>query len=34
VPTAPAVVNAVNRALGTTLTELPLTPEKVLAALL
>lgn len=33
IPVAPAVVNAVNRALGTTLTDLPLTPEKVLAAL-
>ena len=33
VPAAPAVVNAVNRALGTTLTDLPLTPDKVLAAL-
>jgi len=33
VPTAPAVVNAMNHALGTTLTELPVTPERVLAAL-
>ena len=33
VPAAPAVVNAVNRALGTALTDLPLTPDKVLAAL-
>lgn len=33
VPTAAAVVNAVNRALGTSLTELPLTPERVMAAL-
>ncbi len=33
VPAAPAIVNAVNRALGTTLTDLPLTPDKVLAAL-
>ncbi len=33
VPVAPAVVNAVNRALGTTLTDLPLTPERILAAL-
>ena len=32
VPTAAAVVNAVNRALGTELTELPLTPERVLEA--
>jgi xanthine dehydrogenase molybdenum-binding subunit len=33
VPAAPAIVNAVNRALGTTLAQLPLTPERVLAAL-
>lgn len=33
VPTAAAVVNAVNRALGTALTDLPLTPERVMAAL-
>ncbi len=33
VPTVPAVVNAVNRALGTTLSDMPLTPDKVLAAL-
>ncbi len=33
VPTAPAVVNAVNAALGTELTELPLTPERILKAL-
>jgi CO/xanthine dehydrogenase Mo-binding subunit len=33
VPVAPAVVNAVNRALGTALTDLPLTPERILAAL-
>ena len=33
VPVAPAVVNAVNRALGTELSDLPLTPERVLAAL-
>ena len=32
VPTAPAIVNAVNRALGTALTRLPLTPDRVLAA--
>jgi xanthine dehydrogenase molybdenum-binding subunit len=32
VPTAAAVVNAVNRALGTALTDLPLTPERVMAA--
>jgi len=33
VPTAPAVVNAVNHALATQLSELPLTPERILAAL-
>lgn len=33
VPVAPAIVNAVNDALGTELTDLPLTPDKVLAAL-
>jgi xanthine dehydrogenase molybdenum-binding subunit len=33
VPTAPAVVNAVNAALGTKMTELPLTPERILKAL-
>jgi len=33
IPVAPAVVNAVNHALGTKLTDLPLTPEKILAAL-
>ena len=33
VPAAPAVVNAVNRALGTELTRLPLTPERILEAL-
>jgi xanthine dehydrogenase molybdenum-binding subunit len=32
-PVAPAVVNAVNRALGTELTKLPLTPEKIVRAL-
>ena len=32
VPVSAAVVNAVNRALGTSLTELPLTPAKVAAA--
>jgi CO/xanthine dehydrogenase FAD-binding subunit len=31
-PTAPVVVNAVNQALGVSLSDLPLTPEKVLAA--
>ncbi|MDP6120453.1 MAG: molybdopterin-dependent oxidoreductase [Rhodospirillales bacterium] len=33
VPMAPAIVNAVNHALGTELTELPLTPERVVAGL-
>jgi len=33
VPVAPAIVNAVNDALGTRLSSLPLTPEKVLAAI-
>ena len=33
VPTAAAVVNAVNRALGTTLSTLPLIPERILQAL-
>jgi xanthine dehydrogenase molybdenum-binding subunit len=33
VPTAAAIVNAVNRALGTRLTTLPLTPERIVAAL-
>ncbi len=33
VPTAAAVVNAVNRALGTAIDTLPLTPERVLMAL-
>lgn len=32
VPTAAAVVNAVNHALGTSLSDLPLTPEKIVAA--
>lgn len=33
VPAAPAIVNAVNRALGTSLSHLPLTPDKILVAL-
>ena len=33
VPVAAAVINAVNNALGTTFSEMPLTPEKILAAL-
>jgi xanthine dehydrogenase molybdenum-binding subunit len=33
VPVAPAVVNAVNRALSTELTDLPLTPSKIVRAL-
>ena len=32
VPVSAAIVNAVNRALGTSLTELPLTPAKIAAA--
>jgi CO/xanthine dehydrogenase Mo-binding subunit len=34
VPTAPAIVNAVYDAVGVRITDLPLTPQKVLAALL
>lgn len=34
VPTAAAVINAVNNALGTFLSDMPLTPDKILAALL
>lgn len=33
VPVAAAVVNAVNNALGTSMSDLPLTPEKIIAAL-
>ena len=33
VPTAPAIVNAVNNALGTELSDLPLIPERIIAAL-
>jgi CO/xanthine dehydrogenase Mo-binding subunit len=33
VPTAPAVINAVNHALGTAISDLPATPERILAAL-
>lgn len=33
VPVAAAIVNAVNNALGTALSDLPLTPEKIIAAL-
>ncbi len=33
VPTAGAIVNAVNRALGTAMTTLPLTPERIVATL-
>ena len=33
VPTAPAVMNAVNHALGTSLRDLPATPERVIGAL-
>jgi CO/xanthine dehydrogenase Mo-binding subunit len=31
--TAPAIVNAINAALGTALARLPATPERILAAL-
>jgi xanthine dehydrogenase molybdenum-binding subunit len=33
VPTAPAVMNAVNHALGTSLRDLPASPERIIAAL-
>ncbi|CAM5577260.1 carbon-monoxide dehydrogenase large subunit [Aquamicrobium terrae] len=33
IPVAPAIVNAVNRALGTRLTDLPLLPDRIVAAL-
>ena len=33
VPAAPAVVNAINRALGTELTDLPLSPSRIVSAL-
>ena len=33
IPVAPAIVNAVNHALGTALTELPLTPQRILGLL-
>lgn len=33
VPVAAAIVNAVNRAIGTSLTELPLTPAKIIEAI-
>jgi xanthine dehydrogenase molybdenum-binding subunit len=33
IPVAPAVVNAVNHALGARITDLPVTPERVLEAL-
>ena len=33
IPVAPAVVNAVNHALGTRLTDLPLLPDRIVAAL-
>ncbi len=33
IPVAPAIVNAVNRAIGTNLSDLPLTPERIIAAL-
>ncbi len=34
VPTAPAIVNAIHDAVGVRITDLPITPEKVLAALI
>ena len=33
VPTAPAIANAIYAAVGVRITDLPITPEKVLAAL-
>ncbi len=33
IPVAPAVVNAINHALGTNLTDLPITPERIIEAL-
>lgn len=33
VPSAPAVINAINSALGTSLSDMPITPDKILAAL-
>ncbi len=33
IPVAPAIVNAVNHALGTRLSELPVTPERIITAL-
>ena len=33
IPTAPAILNAVSNALGVRITAMPLTPEKILAAL-
>ncbi|MBW2311277.1 MAG: xanthine dehydrogenase family protein molybdopterin-binding subunit, partial [Deltaproteobacteria bacterium] len=33
VPTAPAIANAIYDAIGVKITSLPITPEKVLAAL-
>ena len=33
IPVAAAVVNAVNHALGTSLSDLPLTPDRIIAAL-
>jgi xanthine dehydrogenase molybdenum-binding subunit len=33
IPVAPAVVNAVNHALGTSLTDLPLLPDRIIIAL-
>ncbi len=33
IPPAPAIVNAINHALDTNLTELPVTPERIIGAL-
>ena len=33
VPVAPAIINAINHALGTRISRLPATPERVVAAL-
>jgi xanthine dehydrogenase molybdenum-binding subunit len=34
VPTAPAIANAIHNAIGVRIRDLPITPEKILAALL
>ncbi|MCP4392213.1 MAG: hypothetical protein GY802_28225, partial [Gammaproteobacteria bacterium] len=33
IPPAPAIVNAINHALDTNLTELPITPQRIIDAL-